>query len=427
MQTLIRDLRAAAQRQLARAAVATTAALCSAGAVQAAPAFITVGDGAHMLLHRLAPQAVTHATRQVDVRVPERPGSRRLVGARDGVHVVEIDDDLLPALSLAVHETLRRCGGFMQHASLAEALAHLHRLQGEVVPALAPSYTLDDAAQVQALLPQLQASHILGTIQSLSDFQNRMYNSSHGTAASTWLFNTWKALAGGRRDVRVTQVRHSGWPQRSVSFVIRGSGANADETVVLGGHLDSIAAGSPETLRAPGADDDASGVAAMTEVIRVLMAANYKPQRTVEFIAYAAEEVGLRGSQQIAAKYARAAKPVVGVLQLDMTAYQGNATDLWLFTDYTNTAQNNFVAALAAGYLPTLTVGYDRCGYACSDHASWTARGYAASFPFESSFAASNRQIHTPNDTTATFGNQAEHALKFTQLALAFAVELGSD
>jgi leucyl aminopeptidase len=31
------------------------------------------------------------------------------------------------------------------------------------------------------------------------------------------------------------------------------------------------------------------------------------------------------------------------------------------------------------------------------------------------------------NDTTATFGNQANHALKFAQLGLAFAVELGSD
>jgi bacterial leucyl aminopeptidase len=196
--------------------------------------------------------------------------------------------------------------------------------------------------------------------------------------------------------------------------------------VVLGAHLDSIN-GTAEGTRAPGADDDASGVASLTEVIRVLMNSNWRPSRTIEFMAYAAEEVGLKGSAQIATKYKRQRKPVVGVLQLDMTAYQGDPTDLWIFTDYTNAAQNQFVADLAATYLPQLTVGYDRCGYGCSDHASWTGKGYAASFPFESSFAHDNKAIHTANDTLATFGTQALHALKFTKLALAYTVELGAD
>jgi len=409
-----------------RTSQALAAVFVCTGAL-AAPAFITVGDDARAVLREVAPQAVVHSSRQVGVNLPERRGARTLVRGVEGVHVIELDETVLPALSAGVHEQLRRCGGFMQHDSLAEALAVLHRLQSDAAPALAPSYTLDDAAQVNTLLPQMQASHILSTIQSLSDFQNRMYNSSHGVAASTWLFNAWKALATGRSDVKVTQVRHPGWPQKSVSLVIQGTGPNAAETVVLGGHLDSISSGSPETLRAPGADDDASGVASLTEVIRVLMAGNFRPTRTVEFIAYAAEEVGLRGSQQIAAKYKRQGKPVVGVLQLDMTAFQGDPTDLWIFTDYTNAAQNQFVVDLATAYLPALTVGYDRCGYGCSDHASWTGKGFAASFPFEASFAHDNKAIHTPSDTIATFGNQANHALKFSQLALAFAVELGSD
>ncbi len=333
----------------------------------------------------------------------------------------------LPRLSARVHEELRRCGGFVRHDSPAEALAVLHRLQGTVEPALAPGYAIDDAAEVNASLALTQDSRILATIQRLSDFQNRLYNSSHGVAASDWLAGEWRSIVVGRSWMKVSQVRHAGWPQKSVKLVIQGSGPNAAETVVLGAHLDSTAGSGSSEVRAPGADDDASGVAALTEVIRVFAERNYRPQRTIELIAYAAEEVGLRGSQQIAKKYQRAGKPVVGVLQLDMTAFQGDATDLWIFTDYTNAAQNQFVADLAADYLPLLSVGYDRCGYGCSDHASWTGRGYAASFPFEASFAHSNHAIHTASDTTATFGSQATHALKFTQLALAYAVELGSD
>ena len=399
----------------------------SAMTAQAGPTWITVGERAQAVLLQVNPQARLVGASEVVVQVPELRGSRTLVTARERVYAVQLDEAVLPALSSAVHEQLHRCGGFMRHDSLAEALATLHRLDGQPKPQVAPSYTIDQQARVTPLLPQAQASNILATIEGLASFQNRMYNSSHGQQASDWLALQWKNLAAGRSDVVVSQVRHRGWPQKSVSLLIKGTGTNRAETVVLGGHLDSISPGQPETLRAPGADDDASGVASLTEIIRVLMAANYKPSRSIEFIAYAAEEVGLRGSQQIATNYKRAAKPVVGVLQLDMTAYQGDAIDLWLFTDFTNAAQNDFVADLAAAYLPLLSVGYDRCGYACSDHASWTAKGFASSFPFEASDAHYNKAIHTVNDVIATFGSQANHALKFAQLGLAYAVELGSD
>jgi bacterial leucyl aminopeptidase len=403
------------------------AAACAAlsSAALAGPAWITLGDDAHALLARVAPEAQTLSSRVVPVMVPAAPRSRELIAGRETVHAVQVDEDALSALSEAVHESLRRCGGFVRHDSLAEALAVLHRLGREQVTTLAPSYAVDDTATVNALLPQMQASNILATIQSLSDFQNRYYTSQSGVQSSDWLANHWRTLAAGRSDVTVTQVRHLGWPQKSVQLTIRGT-TKPSEIVVLGGHLDSIASGGA-TARAPGADDDASGIASLTEVIRVLLANDFRPTRTIEFYGYAAEEVGLRGSQQIATKSDRQGRNIVGVMQLDMTAYQGDAQDIWLYTDYTNAAQNQFVANLVAAYQPQLTVGFDRCGYACSDHASWHGRGFAASFPFESSFSNYNHAIHTQNDTIATFGGTADHALKFSQLALAYAVELGSD
>lgn len=411
---------------LIRAAAVLLSLACGAAAAQA-PAWITVGDDAWQLLQRLPEaRAEVLSARDVGIQVPRVRGQPALTTARETVRAVRLDAAALPRLTQAVHEELRRCGGYLQHDSMAEALAVLHRVGGRSAPARAPSYAIDDADQVGAMLPQLQASHILATIEQLAAFQNRIYNTSHGVAASDWLATQWSQLAAGKAGVSVRQLSHRGWPQKSVRLRIRGSQPGA-ETIVLGAHLDSIAGGAGENTRAPGADDDASGVAALTELIRVMLANDYRPRRTIEFIAYAAEEVGLRGSQQIAAQYARRGKPVVGVLQLDMTAYQGDPTDLWIYTDYTDAAQNAFLADLAAAYLPALGVGFDRCGYGCSDHAAWTLQGFAASFPFEASNANYNPTIHTANDTTATFGQQAEHALKFTQLALAWAVELGSD
>lgn len=412
-------------------AAAAATVLCS-GAL-AAPAWITLGGDALQVLQRMTPQVQVLGTAQARVDVPLSRRDATLRQKQETVHAVEIDDGWLEILSLVVHAELQRCGGYLHHESQAAALAALNRL--ETPPASpravgeAPSYAIDNTAAVNAMLPQLQASNLLGTIEGLAAFQNRRYNSSHGVNASNWLFANWQALnTSGRRNVRVSQITHTGFNQKSVMLEISGAG-NSNEVVVLGGHLDSIAGSAIETSRAPGADDNASGIAGLTEIIRVLLASNYQPKRTLRFIGYAAEEVGLRGSQQIAATTAVSRQRVVGVLQLDMTAYKSplDAQDIWLYTDYTNAAQNQFLANLTGFYLPGVTVGYSACGYGCSDHAAWHAQGFAASFPHEASNNNYNRAIHTPNDTAATFGNQAEHAIKFTRLALAYAVELGSD
>lgn len=411
------------------ALLGAVAASVLSSAALAAPVWITVGDAAWAELQKVAPQAQRVASAQVPVSVPEKRGSSRLVTATEGVHAVLVDEDLLPEFVVNVHERLHRCGGYVQHESMAHALAVLHRLQkpAKAQTLRAPSYVIDNPALVNALLPQVQASNILGTIEQLAAFQNRRHRSSSGVAASDWLFNQWQSLAGvSTRSLRVRQITHSGWPQKSVMFEFTGS-TNGAEIIVLGAHLDSTASGPFETVRAPGADDDASGVASLTEIIRVLVANNFSPKRTVRFFAYAAEEAGLLGSQQIVAATAGERSRVVGVLQLDMTAYQGDVTDLWIYTDYTNAAQNTFLVDLMSSYLPELTVGFDSCGYGCSDHASWHNAGFVASFPFEASNGRSNPTIHTASDTTATFGNQANHALKFAKLALAYAVELGSD
>jgi leucyl aminopeptidase len=115
---------------------------------------------------------------------------------------------------------------------------------------------------------------------------------------------------------------------------------------------------------------------------------------------------------------------VVGVLQLDMTNYQGSDKDIWLMKDFTSAAQNTFVTQLIDTYVGA-TWGLDACGYACSDHAPWYRAGVPASMPFESRMAQRNKSIHTARDTLEVSGNNAAHAIKFARLAAAFAVELG--
>jgi leucyl aminopeptidase len=195
----------------------------------------------------------------------------------------------------------------------------------------------------------------------------------------------------------------------------------SDEIVVIGGHLDSITfSGS----NAPGADDDASGIATLTEVARLILTQDVPLRRTVQFMAYAGEEAGLRGSDAIADDYAARDVPVVGVMQLDMTNYDGSQFDIVLITDNTDDAQTNFLGDLAATYLPQFPVSSDDCGYACSDHASWSRNGFPAVLPFEATMSTYNPTIHSPNDTLAVSGNNANHASKFAKLAVAYIVEM---
>src|SRR5262249_13416378 len=159
-------------------------------------------------------------------------------------------------------------------------------------------------------------------------------------------------------------------------------------------------------------------------VARVLFASNWHPARTIKFIAYAAEEVGLRGSLSIVKEFRKRNINVIGALQLDMTNYQGSDKDIWLISDYTSAKQNQFLADLIAKYVGE-PWGYDKCGYACSDHASGHRGGVRASMPFEARSRDMNRSIHTPKDTLERSNNTADHAVKFARLATAYAIELG--
>ncbi|KWI37831.1 aminopeptidase [Burkholderia ubonensis] len=396
-----------------------SAALCGtlfAVAAHAAPVWITLGDGAYRQLQRIDAGATARYTTTV-------PAGQAADGTarRDTVHVVQVDDAVLGELAHAVHRSRGHGPGYVVHDSYDEARQALQPLP--LAKQAAPEYKVADSQQIRNWVQQLQASNIVGTITSLSGFTNRYYTTSHGVAASDWLALQWKQLAGARADVAVEQFAHTGWSQKSVILTIKGSDPAAG-TVVLGGHLDSTVGWTTENTRSPGADDDASGIASLTEALRVLLANNYKPKRTIKFIGYAAEEAGLLGSKAIAKQFRAQNANVVGVLQLDMTNYKGDAKDIYLISDYTNAAQNTYLSNLARTYLPELTVGTSRCGYACSDHASWNAQGYPASFPFEAD-QNDSPYIHTVNDTLENSDRQANHALKFGKLALAYAVDLG--
>jgi Zn-dependent M28 family amino/carboxypeptidase len=86
---------------------------------------------------------------------------------------------------------------------------------------------------------------------------------------------------------------------------------------VTGGHYDSRNSDPIDYQGdAPGAVDDASGVAVSLELARIF--AHYKPKTTIVFTAFAGEEQGLLGAENLAQTYKNASVNVAGMINLDM-------------------------------------------------------------------------------------------------------------
>lgn len=338
--------------------------------------------------------------------------------------VISVKQEELERISHLAHDKFNRCGGFMllNNQEDVEKFWSNRDLAFAAQKSRTLDYTITEEAKVTALLKEVKEQNIRQVISKLSSYKNRYYKSDTGVQSQEWLYQHWKGLTQNRTDINVYKWKHKNWPQDSIVMEIKGK---SSDKIVVGGHGDSVAGWwSRERSRAPGADDNASGIATITEIIKVLVDSDYRPQNTLVFASYAAEEVGLLGSREMAETFKAQGENVLGVLQLDMTNFNGSEWDIVLISDHTNEAQNKFLGALMDRYLPELSWGYDRCGYACSDHASWTSQGYPSSMPFEAKKGDSNRHIHSSRDTLSQSDSNALHAQKFARLGVAFVVEL---
>ncbi len=148
------------------------------------------------------------------------------------------------------------------------------------------------------------------------------------------------------RDVRLDTFRvlRRGLGARAplVNVIARVPG-RSDSVLLLCAHLDASASRDPgwkrdwHTMRAPGADDDASGLAALLEVLGLAAHAAGPPRYTLLFVATQAEEMNPDyaghhlGSRRMASELVEGKVPVKGVIALDMIAGNGSEPYLPIF------------------------------------------------------------------------------------------------
>ena len=276
-----------------------------------------------------------------------------------------------------------------------------------------------DLASVRSRVSQVSGDNIRATIKELSDINTRFHSSPTGQRIPSMLKQKYEALAAGRSDVSIELFDHgSRTAQDSIVIRIQGK-SRPDEVVVLGSHIDSVNWSEGSSSRSPGADDNASGTSTNLEIFRVLMASGARPERTIEIHGYAAEEIGLVGSQDMAQKYKAAGKNVVTMVQHDMNLYKepGTPDKIWFVTNNTVDTFNTSLGSLIDRYVGVEWAKKSLSG-GDSDHTSWRRQGFVTSFPFENP-SAYNHQIHTGRDSLETASAMSQVAA-FAKLGVAY-------
>lgn len=159
---------------------------------------------------------------------------------------------------------------------------------------------------ITAMVLAVNADTLSKTLRRLQDFGSRFMLADNRKDIATWLMQ--KFISYGYTNVKLDSFinivnqnpYHDTTMQYNVVCTIPGSSA-PNEIYVIGGHYDSFSQPDPYTI-APGVDDNGSSVAATLEIARVMAKMNYQPEATIQFTLFAAEELGVFGSQYAAQK-----------------------------------------------------------------------------------------------------------------------------
>ena len=216
--------------------------------------------------------------------------------------------------------------------------------------------------------------------QRLMEFETRYIWSDSIDAARDWMMQ--KFTEWGYTDVTMQAFPYGGGTHYNV-VVVKPGYAEPDRTIVVGGHYDSINFDSDPMVYAPGADDNGSGTAATMEMARVL--ADVPVRKTIVFMPFSAEEVGLVGSAYAAAQFVAAGTDVEAMYNYDMIGYDpSNAREISVAGAQFNTAYRDVTVAAAGRVTDLIPVPNTSPGG--SDHQSFADQGIPISHQIEANF-----------------------------------------
>ena len=177
---------------------------------------------------------------------------------------------------------------------------------------------------IAALMPAVTTSTLSTWIANLSGEQAVRVNGSNVTLATRYTFSgqvdsarAYLHASLAALGLDVSDVAWSYGSYGGVNVVADLRGASSPEKIwLVGGHFDDTSQ-TPYT-RAPGADDNASGIAAMLVIADIVHTRQFSD--TIRFVAFSGEEQGMWGSKSYAGRLRSSDAQVMGYIDLDMWA-----------------------------------------------------------------------------------------------------------
>ena len=205
--------------------------------------------------------------------------------------------------------------------------------------------------------------------------------------------------------------------------LLEGEGPHANETIVVGAHYDHLGDGaygsraraSQRGMIHNGADDNATGTAAVMELARRFAARDEKPGRRIVFICFTAEEMGLLGAYHYVQNPIFELEDTVAMINFDMIG--------WLRNDEVTVFGWNTAKSFATMF-ETANTDFDfklnkpDAGFAGSDHLPFNER----KIPNVFIHTGLTDTYHTPDDDFETI--DCEGVVKVIDFTEAFMVEL---
>jgi len=181
---------------------------------------------------------------------------------------------------------------------------------------------------------------------------------------------------------------------------------------IICAHYDDM----PTGTTAPGADDNASGTAAVIEAARVF--SNYLFPFTIIYALFDEEEQGLVGSAYFALQAYNAGDSIIGVINLDMIAYDSNndnVAEIHTRPIAYSVALKDKMVQTNTTYSLGASLNVINPGLTASDHSSFWNKGYSAILLIERYYGDFNAYYHTVNDKLTYFN--LPYYLKLSKLA----------
>ena len=288
-----------------------------------------------------------------------------------------------------------------------------------------PVVTEEDP-RIREMLNQVNMDSLEATVQHLQDYGSRIWNSENAFAASDWIASRMEALGleVEQQPFNANTWMGSGAAAPNVIGIQRGT-LYPDTYVVCGSHFDSF---SYEAMMgggtAPGADDNATGVASVLESARIMT--QYEFEYSIIYCAYGCEEMGLYGSEAYASRCQQQGMDIIGYFNNDMNGYL-YGDQIHIDCIYPNSVEpiGTYYMNVGSVYYPELPIRHVNFNQGDSDHTSFNNHGYMGIYPFED-YQNYSPYIHTPNDVIGTSVTSFEMSQQYCQMNIACLAEIAN-